>query len=77
MTPDSHPIKRASISELLVTLLILALIVAMLVAGTELVGLIKLPARLLAYAGGALLAYVVVGGFLIVYNCVRYLLKKG
>lgn len=68
---------KTNIAEVLVTLLILVLVSTMMVAGAQLTNIITVPPKILAYVGGTLLSFVVLGGFLIVHNCVKFMLKKG
>ena len=57
--------------------MVMVLIGTMIAAGLQLTHLVNLPPKILAYVGGTLLSFVIVGGFLIVYNCVKFMLKKG
>lgn len=76
MKTDFQTIKKTNVSEVLLTVIVLALVGTMLMAGADLTGIVSLPAKMLAYLGGILLAFVVLFGFLIVHNCVKFMLKK-
>ncbi len=77
MKTDFQTLKKTSPSEVLLTMMVLILVATMLLAGAYLAGFIQLPRVALTYIGGALLAFVALGGFLIVHNCVKFMLKKG
>lgn len=77
MKTDFNGLKTTSPTEVVLTLLVLVLVATMLLAGAYLAGFIQLPRAALTYIGGALLAFVALGGFLIVHNCVKFMLKKG
>jgi hypothetical protein len=77
MKADFNPIMKTSIKEIVVTVLLLGLVAAMSLGGMQLANLVHLPVKAQAYIGGALLAYVVIVGFIIMHNCVKFMLKKG
>lgn len=77
MKTDFQPLTKTNAKEVVVTLLLLGLVVFMSLGGMQLANIVHLPVRVLSYVGGGLLAYVAVAGFLIVHNCVKFMLKKG
>lgn len=68
---------KTNVPEVLMTLMILVLLATMTVAGATLTNIISVPPKILAYVGGTLLAFVILGGFLIIHNSVKFMLKKG
>lgn len=68
---------KTSIKEVMVTVLLLGLVAAMSLGGMQLANIVHLPIRVQTYVGGALLAYVAIAGFIIMHNCVKFMLKKG
>lgn len=67
--------KKTNATELFLTVMVVLLMAAMLLAGGHLVGVVPLPHDAQAYVGGALLAFVVLGGFIVAYNCVKFMLS--
>lgn len=68
---------KSSISEFIVTILVLVLVGAMLLAGLQLTSFVDLPHKVIRYVGGAMLAYLVVIAFIIIHNSVKFMSKKG
>lgn len=77
MKTDFGPMKKTSIAEILLTVLVFGWGVVSLVGGMHLIGITQIPARALPYIGGALIAYVIVTGAVVTLMCVKFMLKKG
>lgn len=77
MKADLQPLKKTNIAEILLTLVLLALLGTMTAAGADLTNIIHLPPKILSYIGGTLLSFVLFGSFLVIFNCVKFMFKKG
>lgn len=68
--------KPANIGEIFLTILLFAWIAITLLAGFQLIGLLTLPNRVLAYIGAALIGYILLAGIGVSYTCVKFMFNK-
>lgn len=68
---------KSSIAEFITTVLLLVFVGAVLLGGLQLTGFVNLSHKIIRYVGGAMLAYLVVIGFIIIHNSVKFMSKKG
>lgn len=74
MKIQSNP--KIKFSEILLTTIMFGWILAALLGGGYLIGIVKLPESALTYIGGALVAYVIVGFMAITSLCAKFMLNK-